>query len=127
MLCFTFEFGGFTLWTMETKLQSFQYEILRKTLVTNTFLHLCKIKDTSDCHFCKNAPETIEHLFFDCEVIKNFWKDVTDLMPEQLELNKCCNRKAVLIGDIHNRHNELLNHILLLGKRYIYVKKCFSD
>ncbi len=37
--------------TIETKLQGFQYQIIKRCLVTNKYLYMCKIKDTDLCQF----------------------------------------------------------------------------
>ena len=50
--------------TLESKLRAFQYKILTRTLVTNSWLFKCKIITSDLCYFCKLEPETIEHLFY---------------------------------------------------------------
>ena len=112
--------------SMEYKIQSFQYQILKRSLVTNKFLYLCKIKDSSNCYFCKNEVETIKHLLYDCQVVKRFWNDLCNIMPEELKFRNYCNRKSVLVGETHYRHNALINQIIILAKRYIYVSKCLD-
>jgi len=112
--------------TTEVKLQSFQYQILKRCLVTNKFLHMCKIKDTSTCQFCKREVETIEHLFFECNKVKQLWKDFAELLPRELNFKVCLNRKDILLGTVQENHNVLLNHILIIGKRYIYVNRCLD-
>ena len=41
--------------------------------MTNRFL--CKIKriETDKCSYCNNESESIAHLLFDCEKVKEFW------------------------------------------------------
>ena len=48
--------------TKNTKLCWFQYRIIHRILGTNTFLYKIKVKDCNLCTFCKEEPETIEHL-----------------------------------------------------------------
>ena len=30
------------------------------------------------CYFCKTSLESTEHLFFECEIVGNFWKDINN-------------------------------------------------
>lgn len=112
--------------TVQSKLQSFQYQILKRCIVTNKFLHLCKIKDNNRCQFCKIHIETIEHLFFDCKIVHSFWIDVSRWLPTELDFRKFVLRKNILLGEIVGKHSALLNHLSMLGKRYIYVSKCLE-
>ena len=65
--------------TVETKLRSFQFKILQRILTTNKFLNICKINEDL-CYFCNVEIETLEHLFWLCPVINNFWKEVTAVL-----------------------------------------------
>jgi len=109
--------------TMEAKLQSFQYQIMKRSLVTNRFLYLCKIKDTNACYFCNRSVETVEHLLFDWNVVKNFWYSVANALPRSLNCRQYLNRKDVLLGRYYDSNNRLLNHLFILCKRYIYITK----
>ena len=112
--------------TIQSKLQSFQYQILKRSLVTNKFLYLCKIKDSNNCHFCKAHIETIEHLFFDCKAVHTFWMNVIKWLPVELEFRGFVSRKNVLLGDTQCKNNVILNHLSIIGKRYIYVSRCLD-
>jgi hypothetical protein len=112
--------------TEQSKLQSFQYQILKRCTVTNKYLHLCKIKDNNLCQFCKMHIETIEHMFFDCKIVHSFWIDVSRWLPKELDFRKFVSRKNILLGDTECKNNVILNHLSILGKRYIYVNKCLE-
>ena len=51
------------LCTNASKLRSFQYRILHRTIDTNVLLKEMGVKDHDDCFFCDCNPETIEQLF----------------------------------------------------------------
>ena len=87
---------------------------------------MCKIKDTTTCHFCQKEVGTIEHLFFEFNIVNQLWKDFAKLLPRELNFNACLNRKDLLIGTVQEKYNVLLNHILIIGKRYIYVNRCLD-
>ena len=58
---------------VESSLRAFQYQVILRTLPTNKFLLKCNLKNTDSCSFCELHEETIEHLFWFCPLIKNFW------------------------------------------------------
>ncbi|XP_021356585.1 uncharacterized protein LOC110452408 [Mizuhopecten yessoensis] len=62
--------------TIDTKLQNLQFKILHRILTTNSFLYQINVKDEDLCTFCRDAPESIEHLFFNCVKINNIWNDL---------------------------------------------------
>jgi hypothetical protein len=111
--------------TIESKLRSFQYHILKRSLVTNTFLHMCNIIEDNKCDFCKEEPETLEHLFFECRVTKKFWNDVSGVLPKKTSLNKYLCKRNVMCG-ILNPENKIVNHLYLLVKCYIYINQCLK-
>ena len=94
--------------TMESKLQAFQYQILKRSLVTNKLLCIYKIKDTNKCHFCNSGVETIEHLFYDCNIVRKFWLDLSNILPVDLNSKKVMCRKDVLVGNTYDNNNLLL-------------------
>ena len=75
------------------------------------------LKDTQYCTFCKNEIESIEHLFFDCRVVKCFWGVVSQYLQnfyDEFELN----RKNVLLGFL--TETSYFNFLIIVIKNYIY-------
>ena len=72
------------------------------------------------CSFCNMAPETIEHLFFNCIYVKNIWLFV---FQERLSLTGSCYipdlRSCVLGVNNEVEHSTALNTIILLVKSII--------
>lgn len=56
--------------TKNTKLQWFQFRINHRILATNSFLHKIKKVDSYNSWFCEQEIETIEHIFWKCELIQ---------------------------------------------------------
>jgi hypothetical protein len=54
--------------TQNTKLKWLQYRINQRIPGTNKFLYKIKVKDNDFCTFCQEDEETIEHLFWNCEI-----------------------------------------------------------
>ena len=59
----------------EMFIRSFQFKILNDITFTNS--HLAKIGYVQDdsCTFCRDSPETVNHLFYEYTHTNQFWKD----------------------------------------------------
>ena len=57
----------------EVRSKDFQYKITNKILVTNSFLYRINKTDDNLCEYCHEQPETVFHLFVQCEEAKQFW------------------------------------------------------
>jgi len=66
--------------TIETKLRSFYFKFFHRAICTNQFLHKIGRADSPNCHFCKNFPESIFHLFCECEKVSQLWDDLCFLI-----------------------------------------------
>ena len=62
--------------TREKCLIWFQYKLLYNLLPTGRFLFQRQLVDSPVCVFCKDAEETLLHMFWDCPQIQNYWFDV---------------------------------------------------
>ena len=112
--------------TVESKLRSFQYILLQRILTTNKFLNICKINE-DQCYFCSLETETLEHLFWLCPVINDFWKEVTAVLKPYIDLDGLLSATSVLLGIRSNRSSRFLNHFINLIKSYIYSTKCLGQ
>ena len=57
----------------EVKLQEFQFKVNNHILVTKSFLLKIKKVDNDRCSFCNQESETIIHVLFLCNKVKEFW------------------------------------------------------
>ena len=73
------------------KTQELQYGILNNYLNTNVRLKKLEVIDDDTCSFCKQAPETREHLLITCKHVQKFWKDLLGWYPngDGVPKNKC--------------------------------------
>jgi len=111
--------------TIETKLRSFQYQVLNRSLVTNKHLYQWNMSISERCSFCNQDVETIEHLLFQCEKVKQFWKEYSDIFHPHLDLNVIvANQKSVILGATCTQNRNLVNHLILLCKKYVYNTRC---
>ena len=100
-------------------LYSFQYKLLYRIIPTNSFLYKIHYKDTKYCTFCNRNDETIEHLFYDCNVVHSFWDDFFILVrkfDENIEISRC----DIFLGS--KTLSLFLNFLLIISKQYIF--KC---
>ena len=57
----------------EVKLQEFQFKVNNHILVTKSFLLQIKKVNNNRCSFCYQESETIIHVLFLCNKVKEFW------------------------------------------------------
>ena len=110
--------------TVCTKLRSFQYEIIQRTLVTNKYLYLCKKIDSDKCSICKRGCETIQHLFWECKVVQKCWNQIAHTLSPYIDLHQFLSKQYILLGVDESICKNLVNHIIIAVKRYIYVQRC---
>ena len=92
-------------------------------MYTNEKLYKVKISDTSLCTFCKNETETLAHLFADCNKVTKIWKEVTEKLLQPFGVKSLSKKEIILGFDTTANQNEIINHIILEVKYYIYVCK----
>ena len=105
------------------KLKDFHYQIINWILVTN--VKRAKYSDTSEkCTQCKLYPKTVPHLFCDCTVKKNLWvaleKWISGTGIQSVKFTK----EDILLNNYKGTNKNLINLLILLMKRYIYIMKC---
>lgn len=82
------------------------------------------------CCFCNNEKETLTHLFFDCEVVSQFWTDLADFIFNLLNTNYCFTLKDVTLY-YENKSNKdlefIVNLFILLAKFHIHKQKFLNS
>jgi hypothetical protein len=110
--------------TKNTKLCWFQYRIIHRILGTNTFLYKIKVKDCNLCTFCKEEPETIEHLLWGCHKVSDLWHELNRWIFEMTYIEIPLNLEIAMFGLLHPYDANLIkNKIILLTKFYIFRTK----
>ena len=71
--------------------------------------------------------DSIEHVIFECFVIKNFWFEVIDVWNKLGNYNVRIDLKIMTFGyfcDDYDKYEHIaLNSLLLIGKQYIFKQK----
>jgi hypothetical protein len=108
--------------TKDTKLKDFQYKLIHRILITNSFLHKCGLKETELCTFCTETKESIVHIFWECNYVRNFWLAIGNFL-------KICgvglpfNAKDIIFGlTEHSSAQGALNNLLIILKYYICLQ-----
>ena len=104
--------------TICTKLRSFQFKVLHSGLVTNVQLKYYGIKETNLCTQCNRNVESIQHMLFDCEMVKTLWDWVNKT------LKKAVNVETVILNNIEKNAKRVENTIILIIKFFIYKQRC---
>jgi hypothetical protein len=93
-------------------------------LGTNTFLYKIKVKDCNLCTFCKEEPETIEHLLWWCPKVSDLWHELNRWIFEMTYIEIPLNLEIVMLGLLHSYDANLIkNKIILLKIFYIFRTK----
>jgi hypothetical protein len=109
--------------TLDTKLRWFQYRVMHNIVPTNVWLQKVGLTNSDLCSFCKKEKETITHMFVECEKVVDFWQQVQTRynIMDGLDIFS----KVYGMLDCKNANYALINHILIIVKKYIY--KCRAD
>ena len=83
--------GDYTEGTMQkvaksivpTYLIYLHFRIINRIYATNRYLYKIKTVEFETCTFCKETPETIVHLFWDCPVTNIFIKEILSRLKEK--------------------------------------------
>ena len=121
--------SGFTLLkftTRDTRLRWLQLRILHNILTTNRIVSKFTFNQSDLCTFCHNHSETIQHLFWGCDTVQEFWESLTRLINRRCKHSHDfrVDEKLVLFGQSEYLYtDEVCNLIILLSKMYIYKSK----
>ena len=105
-----------------TDIQWFQFRILHRIIGTNYFLYKIKYTNTDRCTFCKIEPETLEHLFYDCQIVREFWNSIGQWIHAALGITIPITIRNILLG-IPEKKAKVMNWFILHVKKYIYNMK----
>ena len=109
----------------EVKLKDFQFKLNNKILASKSFLLRINKIDNNLCSYCGNNPETLMHLFVDCQKVKAFWRALRLWLQRHANLKIDILNHKNLIFSWH-KENSLSNNLLVVAKYYIYKTKFTS-
>ena len=94
------------IWKMKTapKIQHFMWRILSNALAAGTILARRNIITNSQCKRCGIAEESIEHLFFDCNYVRDIWRHNVGLQRSNFNPFGTFTEKFRAIIECYNNH-----------------------
>ena len=104
--------------SISTRIRSFYFKLFYRAIGLNDFLSKIKIKDSPNWSFCNITPETYNHIFIECPVVKPIWDEVIKVIIQKINkpLNVSTFEKMFGFDD-----DKFLTHLFLLLKYYIYI------
>ena len=83
-------------------LRDFPFKINNKILVSKTFLHKIRQVENNLCTYCKREPETILHLFVECDKVKEFWQSLHIWLMQNVNISIKLDKR---VSYFHTRGN----------------------
>ena len=111
-------FGWSFKCTSNVQLNVFQYKLIHNILPTNSFLKKIGISQTDICRFCKTDVETILHVFIECQIISDMWKEFFIWLNCNVNIDIQFSPEYILFGI---DHDFATGKIILLIKSTIYT------
>ena len=115
--------------TIESSLRIFQYQLLNNAIFLNDQLSKLDPSINSPlCSLCQQCPENVLHFFCECQKTQALWHAVCDALSPHVTLSSLWQIIAIL-GEWNKleENNILINHILLLFKKFLYHKRNEPD
>lgn len=105
----------------DVRTRIFQYKINVRCLMTNSRLFKMNITDTDMCSHCNNAPETYNHLFWECVHARKIWSDFKLWYKNNCHTDiNILDFKTTLFGLGIRDEVKLRNLCFILVKKVIY-------
>ena len=117
-ICWRDAYKNIFVATTSTPYRSLHYKIVTRIQVTNALLYRMGIVDSGQCFQCRIAPDTLEHKFWHCPRIYQFWDDVKAwlLRKRIISDGNEFTELTVLFG---TSSNSLINHVIICAKEMI--------
>ena len=111
-----------------TKMHWFQYRLIHRIIATNDLLMKMNIRQDNLCTFCNLEQERIEHLFWHCNVINQFWDIINQWIFEKTNYMVNIDKYRAMFGIPSTlRAMQPINYILILTRHYIYTCRVNSS
>lgn len=105
-----------------TKMHWFQYRLTHRIIATNDLLMKMNIRQDNLCTFCNLEQEKIEHLFWHCNVVNQFWDTINQWIFERTNYMVNIDKYRAIFGIPSTiRSMQPINYILILTRHYIYT------
>ena len=106
--------------TSDTNLRMFQYKLSSNVLYLNKMLFRFKKVDPPLFTYCNEEEETPLHLFHSCLKTKQLWNKLRQYFSQFINIPHSTPQSFILGIFDNYPPSELINHLLLIFKFYIY-------
>ena len=106
--------------SIDTRLRSFYFKTFHKAIALNAFLFKIKRKDSPNCSFCGTRPETIIHLFCECDIVTPLWYDLLQVILVKHDKDFSLDNFKKMFGVTSDK---FLSFLFLSLKYFIYLCK----
>ena len=113
--------------TVSSKLRYIQYRILNRTLTTNIRRNKWDLDIFPKCRFCRNAPELVTHLLFQCPETNRLWTSLSKWLKYFYEIPCQFDQQMVILNNYKGKHKNFVNICILIMKQFIYAQKCKQE
>ena len=104
----------------ETRLQSFQYRVLHRTITCRKKLHEMRLTENPNCTVC-NKVDDLPHFLIHCNYVKTFWNSLFSWLESNLNHTVDVTESEILFGILGtNQETTVLNYIILHAKHFIH-------
>ena len=107
-----------------TKLRYLQYQIISHALTTNVVHSKWNDSVTPLCSFCSTFPETVTHMFINCEYSAPLWMALNKMINYYFNLQIDLDPSTILLNNYTGKNKQMINMLLITFKHYIYSTKC---
>ena len=113
---------------LTNKVREVSFKLIHRYYPTSHYLLRFKKDICTDCSVCEAHPETVLHLFWNCDHADTFWKDMTRFIIDNIDPDFCLHWQNVLFGFQNNsskKRNEdfIINLLIILAKFHIHKSK----
>lgn len=106
------------------------FKLIHRKIYTGIILHqINKHKFSRDCAVCVSAPETLDHMFYECAVCQPFLGQVSELLVKHCGLGKAHAQQwrwmflFRLDNETAPKRKRLMNLILAFARHTIYLAR----
>ena len=111
--------------TKDTQLIEFQFKTLHRYLPTNSLLFVMGKVASNKCTFCGLYSESIMHLLFECNDVRNLWYQIETTLQRIFHSPFSLTCFDVIFGyNVKKSESLPVNLIILYVKYFIWKQRC---
>ena len=107
--------------TVEVRCRIFQFKLLHRQVFTNNILFKIGKVQSQLCNLCNIQVDDLFHRFWDCITVKAFWRNFCLWVHHEYDINVTLDPFSVIFGHNYKCPNLLLEHLIIIAKKYIDV------